>query len=38
MAYDYKLWETETDEEEYEDVDLDDYRDSYNDYISSYIY
>jgi hypothetical protein len=25
-------------EEEYEDVDLDEYRESYEDYISSYIY
>lgn len=28
-------WE---EEEEYEVVDLDEYRESYNDYISSYIY
>lgn len=34
-----KQWYHKNDvEDEYEDVDMDEYRDSYNDYISSYIY
>lgn len=31
-------WKGEEVVDEYEDVDMDEYRDSYNDYISSYIY
>ena len=36
--YGPELNEAWDENEEYEDVDLNEYRESYNDYISSYIY
>lgn len=32
------MWHYDEADDEYEDIDLDEYRESYSDYISSYIY